>query len=202
MSARLADLIYRFRLPLSGAIILGFFALLPLTNITQIDNDISMWISRDDPVYQTYERFRDEFGGQRTLLIALRSERLFTPEGLAFVRQITDDIERVDAVERVASLATANIVTSLPPVGGADLTDARADLVGGPEPAGAKPPPRGGAPLVAANPGRDGGGGRGPPLGAPPPAATPPPAAGAPPHGAPLPVTTMAASRCGRCWTT
>ena len=94
MSARLAELIYRLRLPLSGAIILGFFALLPLTNITEIDNDISMWNSRDDPVYQTYERFREEFGGQRTLLIALRSPRLFTPEGLEFVRQITDDIQR------------------------------------------------------------------------------------------------------------
>ena len=120
MSARLADLIYRFRLLLSGAIIVGFFALLPLTNITEIDNDISMWISRDDPVYRTYERFRDEFGGQRTLLIALRSQRLFTPEGLEFVRKITDDIQRVDTVERVASLSTANVVTSLPPVG-ADL---------------------------------------------------------------------------------
>ena len=116
MSARLADLIYRFRLPLSGAILLGFLALLPLTNITEIDNDISMWISRDDPVYRTYERFREEFGGQRTLLIALRSPRLFTPEGLAFIRQVTGDIERVDTVERVYSLSTANIVASLPAV--------------------------------------------------------------------------------------
>ena len=101
MSARLADLIYRFRLPLSGVIILGFFALLPLTNITEIDNDISMWISKDDPIYVTYERFREEFGGQRTLMIALRSERLFTPESLEFIRQITGDIERVDLVDRV-----------------------------------------------------------------------------------------------------
>jgi predicted RND superfamily exporter protein len=114
MSGRLADLIYRFRLPLSGAILLGFLALLPLTNITEIDNDISIWISRDDPVYRTYERFREEFGGQRTLLIALRSPRLFTPEGLEFVRQVTDDIGRVDTVERVNSLSTANIVASLP----------------------------------------------------------------------------------------
>src|SRR6185503_13718530 len=40
--------------------------------------------------------------------------RLFTPEGLAFVRQITDDIQRVDPVERVYSLSTANIVANLP----------------------------------------------------------------------------------------
>src|SRR6185295_9320831 len=115
MSARLSEQIYRFRLPLCAVIILGFLALLPLTNVTAIDNDIGMWISRDDPVYETYERFREEFGGQRTLMIALRSDRLFTPDGLAFVRQITDDIERVDPVERVYSLSTANIVTSIPP---------------------------------------------------------------------------------------
>jgi uncharacterized protein len=114
MSARLADLIYRFRLPLCAVIAIGFLGLLPLTNVTAIDNDISMWISRDDPIYRTYERFRKEFGGQRTLMIALRSERLFTPEGLAFVRQITDDIQRVDPVERVYSLSTANIVASVP----------------------------------------------------------------------------------------
>src|SRR5687767_10393753 len=114
MSSRLAEVIYRFRFPLCAFILLGFVALLPLTNITEIDNDISMWISRDDPVYRTYERFRQEFGGQRSLLIALRSERLFTPEGLEFVRQVTDEIERIDTVERAQSLSTANIVASLP----------------------------------------------------------------------------------------
>ncbi len=114
MSARIAELIYRFRLPLSAAILLGFLAMLPLTNVTAIDNDISMWISRDDPIYRTYERFREEFGGQRTLLIALRSPRLFTPEGLEFVRRVTDNIARVDTVDRVHSLSTANIVASLP----------------------------------------------------------------------------------------
>jgi predicted RND superfamily exporter protein len=114
MSARLADLIFRFRLPLCAIIAVGFLAFLPRLNITEIDNDISMWISKDDPVYRTYERFRDEFGGQRTLMIALRSPRLFTPEGLQFIRQVTDDIERVDTVARAQSLATANIVASLP----------------------------------------------------------------------------------------
>jgi predicted RND superfamily exporter protein len=114
MSGRLADLIYRFRLPLCAVILIGFLGLLPLTNITNIDNDIGMWISRDDPIYVTYERFREEFGGQRVLMIALRSDRLFTPESLEFIRQVTDDIQRVDPVDRVQSLSTANVVASLP----------------------------------------------------------------------------------------
>jgi predicted RND superfamily exporter protein len=110
MSATLARLAYRFRYPLSAAIVAGFLFMAPSLAITSIDNDLTMWVSKSDPVYQTYERFRDEFGGQRTLLVALKSDRLFTPESLAFIRQVTEEIERVPLVERVDSLATANIV--------------------------------------------------------------------------------------------
>ena len=113
MSLALARVIFRLRYPLCALIVAGFVALAPLTNFTALNNDISMWISEDDPVYQTYERFREEFGGQRTLLIALQSERLFTPENLAFIRDVTEDIERVETVDRVQSLSTANIVRSL-----------------------------------------------------------------------------------------
>jgi predicted RND superfamily exporter protein len=113
-TARIADAIFRFRYLLCGLIAAGFIVFLPKTNFTSIDNDLDMWISKDDPVYQQYERFREEFGGQRTLLIALQSDRLFAPDSLAFIRQVTGDIERVDLVERVYSLATANIVRTLP----------------------------------------------------------------------------------------
>ncbi len=113
MTASLADVIFRFRYALCTVIALGFVALAPLFNFTDIDNEISMWISKDDPVYQTYERFREEFGGQRTLLVALKSDRLFTPDALEFIREVTGDIERVDTVERVQSLSTANVVRSL-----------------------------------------------------------------------------------------
>jgi predicted RND superfamily exporter protein len=82
VTRRLADLIFRFRYLLCGLILLGFVVLLPKTNFTEIDNDISMWISKADPVYQTYDRFRREFGGQRTLLVALKSDRLFTTDSL------------------------------------------------------------------------------------------------------------------------
>ena len=117
MTLRLACFLFRFRYALCAVILAGCVALLPTINFGGIDNDLSMWISRDDPAYQTYERLRKEFGGQRTLLIALKSDRLFTPEGLAFVRQVTDDIKRVETVQRVNSLATATVVRSLPETG-------------------------------------------------------------------------------------
>jgi predicted RND superfamily exporter protein len=114
MSRWIAVFLWRIRYPACAVILLGFVLLAPSTNFTELDNDISAWISKTDPVYQTYERFRAEFGGGRTLIVALRSDRLFTRESLEFIRGVTEDIRRVDTVERVQSLSTANIVEALP----------------------------------------------------------------------------------------
>jgi uncharacterized protein len=114
VSAGLAAFIFRFRYPLCAVILGGAVFFAPKLNITDIDNDLTMWISTDDPIYQQYERFRHEFGGQRLLLIALQSDALFSARSLEFIRLITEDIKRVSPVERVQSLATANVVISLP----------------------------------------------------------------------------------------
>ena len=116
MSARLAEFLWRRRYVLSAMIVLVAIAFAPRANITHIDNDITAWFAKDDPVYRDYERFRDEFGGSRTLIIALKADsadRLFSPPTLDFIRQVSGDIERVDTVERVASLATATTVEAL-----------------------------------------------------------------------------------------
>ena len=75
MIHRLAAGIYRTRYWACAAIVIGFVWFLPKTNFTELDNDLTMWMSKDDPVYRTYDRFREEFGGQRTLIIALQSNQ-------------------------------------------------------------------------------------------------------------------------------
>jgi len=113
VSARLAAWIYRWRIALTALIVAGAIVSIPRANITDIDNDITAWFSKADPVYQDYERFRKEFGGTRSLIIALAAdspERLFAQDTLDYIRRVSDDIERVETVERVASLATATIV--------------------------------------------------------------------------------------------
>ncbi len=120
MSLRAAKFIYRWRLLLSGAIVIGALVLSPRAQIQTIDNDLTAWFSADDPVYQDYVRFRDEFGGTRTVIVAIEApsrERLFSAEGFAFLENISDDIERVQVVTRVSSLATATVVDSLPSSG-------------------------------------------------------------------------------------
>lgn len=113
MSLALALFIYRWRFLLSAVAVGGAIVLLPRSDITNIDNDITAWFSRSDPVFQDYERFRREFGGTRSLIVAVQGERLFTREGLQFLTDASSQIERVETVERVHSLATANVVQTV-----------------------------------------------------------------------------------------
>lgn len=113
----MARQLWRARYVLSAIVVIGMVAMAPLVNFTSLDNDISAWISKSDPVYLTYERFRKEFGGGRVLLVGLKSDRLFTEESLAAIREMSDEIRRVQLVERVDSLATANVVRALPEEG-------------------------------------------------------------------------------------
>jgi predicted RND superfamily exporter protein len=117
MSRLIAAFIFRWRYPLSALCVLGAIASIPRANITKIDNDITAWFSRSDPVYQDYERFRAEFGGTRNLIVALRAaspEALFSEATLAYIERVTGDIERIDTVQRVESLATATVVDAVP----------------------------------------------------------------------------------------
>jgi hypothetical protein len=120
VTQRVAQFIFRWRFWLSGFIVLGAVALAPRAQIQTIDNDLTAWFSVDDPVYQDYVRFREEFGGTRTVIIAIQApsrERLFSTEGFAFLDRISGDIERVEAVRRVSGLATATVVDALPSSG-------------------------------------------------------------------------------------
>jgi len=120
LSRAFADVIYRWRWPLTWLVLLGTVAVAPRVNLTDIDNDLTAWFSSRDPVYREYERFRDEFGGTRTLIVALEApsrDRLFSPEGFEAIDDISSAIDRVGTVERVASLATATVVDARPASG-------------------------------------------------------------------------------------
>ncbi len=117
MSAALARGLWRFRYALSFLIVAGAIAFAPAVGRTTIDNDLTSWFRPDDPIYRQYERFRDEFGGTRTLIIAVRAPskaQLLSEASFAFIDKVSGDIERVETVERVNSLSTATVVDALP----------------------------------------------------------------------------------------
>lgn len=110
VSARVASALYRVRLPASALVVAGALLFLPGIDLTHIDNELTTWISRGDPAYRQYENFRAEFGGTRSLIIAVASERLLTPEGLQALDRVSRAVAAVDLVERVHSLTTVNVV--------------------------------------------------------------------------------------------
>jgi len=117
VSRVLAVWLFRWRRVLTALILIGAAALAPRANITRIDNDLTAWFSRDDPVYREYERFRDEFGGTRSLIVAIQApsrERLLGREGFGVLEALSGDIERVRTVDRVTSLADATVIDARP----------------------------------------------------------------------------------------
>ena len=111
LADRVTDRLWRWRRLLAACAVVGACALAPLADIRTLDNDVAAWFQQDDPVYRDYERLKQEFPGSRTLIIALESDDAFAPAMLEALRAITTDIERVQAVRRVQSLATANRVS-------------------------------------------------------------------------------------------
>lgn len=123
MSRLVAEIAWRYRRVFTAVIVLGAIVLAPRANITKIDNDLTAWFSAGDPIYKDYERFRDEFGGTRTLIIAIEAPSkaaLVSADGLRLIDRLTADIEGVRAVQRVSSLATATVIDALPPSAGDD----------------------------------------------------------------------------------
>jgi len=127
---RLARAIYRWRLILSGLILAAAAVLATQANVVTINNDLSAWVAKDTREYQTYERFIDEFGGTRNVIVALKGD-VFSPEGLRAVDEITRAIGQIPLVQQVFSLSTANIVRPLPAQGEDDAGIEVTPLAGG-----------------------------------------------------------------------
>jgi predicted RND superfamily exporter protein len=114
LGSRLAPRLFRWRWGITALVIAGALGFAPSADFATLDNDMTAWFSRQDPVYVEYERFRREFGGTRTLIVALEGDAILSPAGLETIREVTREIEGVDAVDRVQSLTTATVVTALP----------------------------------------------------------------------------------------
>ncbi len=76
----------------------------------KLDNTLSTWFPADDEHYRTYQHFRDDFGGNRNLVIVIEVDDVFDPSILRYIRDRSEAIEEIDWVKRVYSLSTANRV--------------------------------------------------------------------------------------------
>jgi len=73
----------------------------------QIDPSLNEMLPADDPARRFYEDLLTRFGSDDIVLISLRSDALFTPEGLETLVRVTRAVEGVEGVHHVEGLANA-----------------------------------------------------------------------------------------------
>lgn len=90
-----------------GLITVGLCATLGNLKLAQLRTEEQL--REEDPVSLRYQQFTEEFGNDLDMLVAFETEEgLFTHENLQTVRDLTHDLEQLENVARVMSLANSD----------------------------------------------------------------------------------------------
>jgi predicted RND superfamily exporter protein/CRP-like cAMP-binding protein len=92
----------------------------------EIDPSANRLFSENMSAKQFYDKTRQLFGSDETLIITVASDDIFSPESVNIIRNITDRISDVDAVHHVLSLSNAVDIRSVDD--GLDIAPFLADL--------------------------------------------------------------------------
>lgn len=115
MMQKLANFITKYAWPIFIVIILiTIFAAIQAKNL-KIEDDITKYISEDDPDIKFYGEVMDKFGGSQmnVSMISLEYEDLFTLENLESIKSITERLETAPFVKSVNSfLNMPKIITT------------------------------------------------------------------------------------------
>ncbi len=115
MMQKLANFVTKYAWPIFIVIILiTIFAAIQIKNL-KIEDDITKYISEDDPDIKFYGEVIDKFGGSQmnVSMISLEYEDLFTLENLERIKNITEQLEKAPFVKSVNSfLNMPKIITT------------------------------------------------------------------------------------------
>jgi len=81
--------------------------LIHLPKVKTVDN-VDYFTLENDPDILFYENFKQIFGNDEFFVIAIKKDPLFTRENLELLKQITNEIEQINGVRKVKSLANVN----------------------------------------------------------------------------------------------
>lgn len=115
MMKKVADFITKYAKPIFIVLILlTIFAGMQIKNL-KIEDDITKYISEDDPDIKFYSEVIDKFGGSQMnmSMISLEYEDLFTLENLERIKNITEQLDKALFVKSVNSfLNMPKIITT------------------------------------------------------------------------------------------
>jgi predicted RND superfamily exporter protein len=72
-----------------------------------IDPSLESWIVKDDPALVYYREFKKIFGSDEILVVSYSVDNLFTIQEIQFLKDLTQQMERIKDVEEVISLTNA-----------------------------------------------------------------------------------------------
>jgi hypothetical protein len=96
-------------------LVIGIWLLLGLATfpglrMLQVDTSTDSVLDRRDPAWQTYQHSQDLFGTDELIAVALTGERPYDPGVLALISRLGEQIEALDGVRRVDSIATVPVI--------------------------------------------------------------------------------------------
>ncbi|MDD5584563.1 MAG: MMPL family transporter [Candidatus Omnitrophica bacterium] len=80
----------------------------------EFDTSLSAFVIRNDPDMLYYNKIKELFETDETVVIGFKGDSLFSPEDLTFIKNLSKKIEEIDFVRNVKSLSTANLITTTP----------------------------------------------------------------------------------------
>lgn len=73
-----------------------------------VNNSLEIWFVEDDPSFETYQEFQQEYGNDEVVVLALRNEQgVLTQEGMDQLYRLSQAAESVDGISEAYSLANA-----------------------------------------------------------------------------------------------
>ncbi len=70
----------------------------------RVESDVVKWLDPKDPVVRVFDYIGRHYGGTQMALVAVESDSLFTPQGLRFLRDLTETYRTLPGVSSVTSL--------------------------------------------------------------------------------------------------
>ncbi len=95
--------------------------LLALYSLPPLDNSFDIWLEPTDPTFQAYLAYRELFESEEFLILAFRSEDIFTTDSLSLIHRLGQGLLGIEGIERVMSLTNMEDIRTSPSSGTVEI---------------------------------------------------------------------------------
>ena len=87
-----------------------FIASAVILPFLHIDNSVDVFFNKKGSAYINFQEWKKQFGSDEVIIVALRTDDIFTVQNLSLIADLTEKFESLDYVDNVTSLSTVNTV--------------------------------------------------------------------------------------------